>query len=108
MSSVPVQFLIYVQPAPDCSIAPVIRPLASCLEAQVGVQTTFTIYAENHCDPNETRLSDILMSTSLAGVNSSDLVEVTSAGLLAYVIFTWKPVVSQMGYQQLCFVAYTE
>ena len=108
MSSVPVQFLIYVQPPPDCSTPPEIQPLTSCLEAAVGVQTTFTVYAKNLCDPNETRLSDILMSTSLAGVNSSDLVEVTSAGLLGYVIFTWKPVVAQMGYQQLCFIAYTE
>ena len=53
MSSVPVQFLIYVMDTPDCGLAPIIFPLSRCFDVQVGVSISFNISAMTLCDPND-------------------------------------------------------
>lgn len=108
MSSVPVQFLIYVQGEPICSKPPIIIPLNICLEVQVGVLTSFSIYVMNLCDLTESILSDIIMFTPMSGMNITDLKNVTNNASVNYATFTWLPQWNQVGLQQLCFVAYTE
>ncbi|CAF4389701.1 unnamed protein product, partial [Adineta steineri] len=73
MSSVPVQFLIYVMPTPTCSIAPVILPLTGCLEVTAGVPITFNISAYHLCDPNYTEITDIVVSKQIDGMEVGDL-----------------------------------
>jgi hypothetical protein len=50
MSSVLVQFLIYVTPTPTCAILPVILPLTDCLEVEISVTTNFTLFDMNPCN----------------------------------------------------------
>jgi hypothetical protein len=107
MSSVPVQFLIYVMPEPTCSIAPVIIPLASCLEVTVGVSRIFNISVLNLCDPNTVDISDIIISNGISGIQVGSLTAWSTNVSLVYTTFTWTPQASQMGLQQVCTIAYT-
>ena len=59
MSSVSIQFLIFVL-TPNCSHLPVIIPLTGCLEVQVNVAVTFTLYAMNYCNKTVSIITDIL------------------------------------------------
>ena len=108
MSSVPVQFLIYVQGEPVCSTPPVIVPLNICREVQVGVLMSFDVAAINLCNLDEALLSDLILSTPIDGITGSVLRNTTNNGSVNYVTFTWLPQPNQIGLQQLCFVAYTE
>ena len=108
MSSVPVQFLIYVMPEPACSQAPIIIPLAGCLELTVGVSKTFTLFAMNLCDPNVANIADIIVSQGITGMQVGNLTTWATNASLVYVTLTWTPQLSQMGPQQLCTTAYTE
>lgn len=108
MSSVPVQFLIYVMPEPSCSVAPVIVPLTGCLEVKVGVMKMFSIYAVNNCNPNFTELSDIVVSKSIVGAQDGNLTDSSTNASVTYLPFTWIPQANQLGPQQLCVIAVTE
>ncbi|CAF0979910.1 unnamed protein product [Rotaria sp. Silwood1] len=68
MSSVPVQFLIYVEPQPACSKEPVIIPLDRCLEVQVGVSISFNLSAMNLCNQTVATLTDIAVPSSITGM----------------------------------------
>ncbi|CAF0809812.1 unnamed protein product [Adineta steineri] len=68
MSSVPVQFLIYVMPTPDCSITPIIIPLNGCLEVTAGVMKSFNIFVINKCNPFLSNVSDIVVSAGITGM----------------------------------------
>jgi hypothetical protein len=107
MSSVPVQFLIYVMPEPECSEAPVITLLTDCLEVTVGVSTSFNLSVWNLCDPNSTNITDVILSTPVTGIQVGNLTVSPVNTSLVYVILTWTPQMSQIGSQQLCMIAYT-
>jgi hypothetical protein len=107
MSSVPVQFLIYVLPQPTCSNKPIIFPLDGCLEVEVGVSVSFNISAMNLCDPSVATLSTIVVSSGIDGMTNGNLITSTTNSSISYVTFTWTPLANQVGSQQLCTIAYT-
>ena len=107
MSSVPVQFLIYILPRPNCSVLPVIFPLTGCLEVQVGVSLSFNISAINLCKSIWITLSTIIVSSGITGMTNGDLINSTTNSSISYVTFSWTPQADQIGSQQLCTVAYT-
>lgn len=107
MSSVPVQFLIYVMPQPACSKKPVVLPLTSCVEVQVGVSVSFNLSALNLCNTSVATLSAIIVSSGLAGMTNGNLTMSATNSSIGYMRFTWTPQASQIGSQQLCVVAYT-
>ncbi|CAF1245134.1 unnamed protein product, partial [Rotaria sordida] len=108
LSSVPVQFLIYVMPEPTCSTSPTIIPLKGCLEVKVGVMKTFNISVVNQCDPTETDITDLFVSNSISGMVAGNLTSSPTNDSLLYVIFTWTPQLSQLGSQILCTIAFTD
>ncbi|UJR24539.1 hypothetical protein I4U23_005914 [Adineta vaga] len=89
MSSVPVQFLIYVQPQPTCGLKPIILPLTGCLDVQVGVSTSFDYQ-------------------HISGMNASNLITSSINASISYITFTWIPQINQVGSQKLCVIASTE
>jgi hypothetical protein len=107
MSSVPVQFLIYVLPQPSCSNKPIIFPLDGCLEVQVGVSVSFNISAINLCAPNVATLSTIIVTSGIIGMTNGNLMTSTTNSSISYITFTWTPQTNQVGSQQLCTIAYT-
>lgn len=107
MSSVPVHFLIYVVDQQTCGLAPVILPLTRCLEAQVGVSISFNISAMTLCNPNISNIDTITFTSAPTGVNMTDTFS-TSNATVSYATFTWTPLPSQVGQQQLCVIVFTE
>lgn len=107
MSSTPVQFLIYVMPLPACSKAPIILPLNGCLEVQVGVSVTFRLYAINLCAKTVATLTDLILTSEINGMSTSNLTSFPTNTSLSYITLTWIPQVNQVGYQELCAIAYT-
>jgi len=108
MSSVPVQFLIYVVPTPNCSQPPMILPLTDCLEVQVNETVTFTLYIMDFCNNTISTITDLIPATSINDMQVSDLVNSTTNTSLTYVTLTWTPQIDQLGSQQFCAVAYTK
>ena len=106
MSSVSIQFLVYVL-TPNCSTIPVFIPLTGCLEVQVNVATTFTLYAMNYCNKTKAILTDILSTVDINGMQIGNLTNSPTNTSLSYVTLTWTPVMSQLGLQLFCAVAYT-
>ena len=107
MSSVPVQFLIYVMPQPACPKKPVVLPLSRCLEVQAGVSVSFNLSAMNLCNTAVATLSAIVISSGIAGMANGNLTMSTTNSSIGYMVFTWTPQVSQIGSQHLCIIAYT-
>ncbi|CAF1460831.1 unnamed protein product [Adineta steineri] len=101
MSSVPVQFLIYVMPTPNCSITPIIIPLSGCLEVTAGVMKSFNIFVINRCNPFLSNVSDIVVSAGITGMEVSNITQSSTNTSLVYVTFTWTPQTNQLGQQQL-------
>ncbi|CAF1519231.1 unnamed protein product [Rotaria magnacalcarata] len=85
MSSIPVQFLIYVMPALTCTSSPIILPVTGCLEVQIGVLTSFNLSATNLCNPRTVGIADIVISPSIAGVQVSNLTSSTTNASVVYV-----------------------
>ena len=108
MSSVPVQFLIYVMPQPTCGLAPVVIPLSRCLDVQAGVSINSNISAMTLCNPNVSDIDTILVSSAPTGVNDSETLDLTSNASVSYSTISWTPSGDQLGPQQLCFMAFTE
>jgi hypothetical protein len=108
MSSVPVQFLIYVTAEPTCSIPPVITPLTGCMEVKIGVAKTFNITVVNQCNPNVTDLADFVITQGIPGMWNGNFTESPTKDTVYYMLFTWTPQLSQLGLQQLCTIAFTE
>jgi hypothetical protein len=107
MSSVPVQFLIYVLPEPTCSNSPIILPLTGCLEVTVGVSMSFNLSVLNLCDPNVVGIMDILLPQGITGMQISNLTNSSTNASIVYETFTWTPQANQIGSQELCAIAYT-
>jgi hypothetical protein len=108
MSSVPVQFLIYVMPPPTCLIPPVIIHLSGCLEVTVNVSKSFNISALNSCNSTISNITEIVVTSGITGMEVSNLTQVVTNLSLYYLTFTWTPQANQAGLQQLCIVAVTE
>lgn len=108
MSSVPVQFLIYVMPQPTCGLAPIIVPPSMCLDVQVNTSISFDIYAETLCDPTISDIGTIVVISGIAGMTVSNITTSPTNSSISYVTFTWMPQMNQLGSQQLCVAAYTE
>jgi hypothetical protein len=108
MSSVPVQFLIYVMPQPACGLAPIILTPDLCTDVEFGVSTSFDIYAESLCNPNVSVIDSIVVTNSISGMNVSNMTFSPINASIAYVTFTWVPQINQLGSQQLCLMAYSE
>ena len=107
MSSVPVQFLIYVQPQPTCSQEPIIVPLTGCLEVQVGALVKFNLSAINLCNSSSITLTDIVMSSRINGMTKSNLTKSSTNSSIYSMTFTWTPLPIQVGLEELCTVAFT-
>lgn len=108
MSSVPVQFLIYVMPQPTCSLAPVIVPVNGCMEITVNVAISFNITVINNCDPNVSDLADLILYNAPYNIQNDPLTDSPTNDSIAYMTFYWTPDSTEIGPQQLCMVAYTE
>ena len=108
MSSVPVQFLIYVMPTPNCSITPSIVPLDGCLEVAATVMKSFNISVINGCDPFISNISSVVVSKGITGMQVSNITQSSTNVSMVYVTFTWTPQTNQLGQQQLCIIAVTE
>ena len=106
MSSVPVQFLIYVLPTPVCPLPPEFTVSTDCLEAQIGVPMNFTLFANNLCDPDDATITDIVVSSPLSGVRAGNLTQ-ASDDSYATVTYTWTPQSTQNGSQIFCTIAFT-
>ena len=106
MSSVPVQFLIYVQSPPVCPNKALIPPIKTCSQVSVGVLTTFTVHIQNMCNSNVSVVTDLVLLTSTDGLQQGNLVNSTSNASLSSVTFTWTPQWSQLGFNKLCFIAF--
>ena len=107
MSSVSIQFLVYVLAAPTCPQPPVIVPLTGCLEVQVNVPVNFTLYILNNCNKTVATITDFIPTVSISGMTVSGLANSTTNTSLFYVILSWTPQANQLGAQQFCAVAYT-
>lgn len=108
MSSVPVQFLIYVTPTPSCSDAPVILPLTGCLQVTASVLITVNISVLNLCDPNIAQITNMITTQSSTGMTMSSLQKSTTNSSIFYRTLTWTPQINQLGDNQLCIIAYTK
>ena len=108
MSSVPVQFLIYVLAEPSCPDPPTIIPLSDCLEVTVGVQKSFELYVMNPCDSNVSKIVDIIVSNPIDGMDNGNLTDSPTNDSLSYIPYTWTPRTDQIGQHQICATAYTK
>jgi len=94
-------------PQPLCKTLPVILPLTRCLEVQVGVTITFQIYAMHNCSRSISNLTSIVVSSGASGVTAGNLTSVPTNSTLFYVTITWTPQIAQIGYEEICAIAYT-
>ena len=108
MSSVPIQFLIYVMPEFICSKPPLIIPLSGCLELTANVPRTFNLTVLNQCNPNITRITNITVTNETLGFQIGNLVPSPTDASLNYVTLSWTPQTTQVGFQKLCLIAHTE
>ncbi len=108
MSSVPVQFLIYVMANLSCTELPVFLPLTNCFEVQVGTPVNLTLYVMNTCNRTRSIITDIIDTVSINGMKISNLTNSTTNASLSYVVLNWTPQSNQIGSQQFCAIAYTK
>ena len=108
MSSIPIQFLIYVLPTPNCVQPPMILPLADCLQVQANVSVSFILYAMDFCDAATSIITDIIPTKFIQGLTISPLINSTTNSSLVYVTLTWTPQSDQIGSQEFCASAYTK
>ena len=108
MSSIPVQFLIYVTGEQACGSRPVILPVQRCLDVQVGAPINFNISAMTTCSPNVSDVEMITIASGIDGMNISNTSHSTENASLSYATFAWTPRADQVGPQQLCLVAFSQ
>ena len=108
MSSVPVQFLIYVTSAPACAQASVFLPLTGCLEVTVGISLSINLSVLNLCNPTVSSIADVIVTSLGDGMTIGSLQQSTTNTSLYYKTLTWIPQTNQVGLQQLCMTAYTK
>ena len=102
MSSVPVQFLIYVYKPKNCSVPDLFSP-STCVGVRVGVPFTFNYTAINNCALSS-NISSIAVQ-AFAGVVRGPLTQITANRTVYSMAITYTPLASQAGLQILCSVA---
>ena len=107
MSSVPLQFLVYVMSEVDCDTPPVIQPITDCLLAEVGVIKQFEIAITTSCSVNDSAIGDVLISQIITGMIAHNLTRLPMNSSIVYQTFTWTPTINQVGLQEMCIIAYT-
>lgn len=106
MSSVPIQFLVYVYATPSCTLKPLLLSELDnddCQSALVGLNFTMRLTAVNRCG-NGRNITDIA-TLSFPFVIKSPLVQDPSNASLWSLTLTWRPTANQVGSQVLCAVA---
>ena len=102
MSSIPIQFLIYVYQPQNCS-APLLTSPSTCVGVQVGLPTTVTYTVINSCG-SSSNISSIAVE-SFFGIVQGSLVLNTLNGTVYEMNITYTPLASQVGLQILCAAA---
>ena len=108
MSSIPVQFLVYIIDVPTCGLAPVILQTNVCVDVQVGTPVTFNISAMTLCDPSMSNISMITVSSSITGMNVSNTIASLTNTSVSHIMVRWTPQTNQIGSQRLCAIAFSE
>ena len=106
MSSVPLQFLVYVYATTACTLEPLITTdinNGDCQGVQVGVSFTMTFTVENRCGSGRT-IDDVAI-LSFPVVTKSALIQNTTNTAFWSMQITWSPMANQVGSQVLCAVA---
>lgn len=102
LSSIPVQFLIYVYQPKNCSIPTLTSSSSSCIGVQVGVPYTFTFTAINYCGLSS-NISSIVVQL-ISGLVTNSLVQISqTSNLSVYQMnVTYTASMSQIGSQSIC------
>ncbi|CAF1523943.1 unnamed protein product, partial [Adineta steineri] len=106
LSSVPLQFLVYVYATQNCTLKPLLTSNindGTCQGVQVGATFTMTLIVTNRCGSSRT-LNDIA-TVSFPIIIKSALVQNTTNTSLWSMQITWMPTVNQVGSQVFCAVA---
>ena len=106
MSSVPIQFLVYVYATPSCTFKPLLISSLnsdSCQGVQVGVDFTMTLTAINRCGSGQV-ISDIATLSFPIIIKSALVQDATNTSLWSMKV-TWMPTANQVGSQVFCAVA---
>ena len=106
LSSVPLQFLIYVYANPTCTLKPILIGNigdGACQGVQVGVSFSMTLTAINRCGSGRV-MSDIA-TLSFPIVTKSALVQNVTNTSLWSLTLTWQPTSTEIGSQVFCAVA---
>lgn len=108
MSSIPVQFLVYIISPPTCGLTPVILSLNVSSNVQVGVPVHFNISAATLCNPNISNIDSIMIAYGVDGMQVSNASDYPTNASVSYATFIWTPTTNQIGLQELCVVAFSE
>ena len=102
LSSIPIQFLIYVYATRSCPIPTLTSP-STCVGVQVGIPYTLTLTAINSCG-SSSNISDIVIQT-FTGIVAGSLILITPNKTVYAMNVTYTPIASQVGLQILCATA---
>ncbi|CAF1134511.1 unnamed protein product [Didymodactylos carnosus] len=102
LSSIPLQFLIYVYQSGNCSILPTIVSTQSCVDVQAMVPYSQTLSAQVGCNFNN--ITDFV-STSPTGMLKSDVYKNSLQSNTYSINLTWTPAINQVGTQIFCTAA---
>jgi hypothetical protein len=73
MSSVPVQFLIYVMGNLSYREPPVFLPLTNYFEVQVGQMVNLSLFVMNYCNRTKSIVKDVINTASIVGMTISNV-----------------------------------
>lgn len=73
----------------------------------MGVAVSIRLYAMNLCNRAVANLTDIIVSDAIDGLSVSNLTSVSTNSSLFYVTLTWIPKANQVGFQEICAIAFT-
>jgi hypothetical protein len=107
LSSVPIQFLVYVYASTVCTFKPLLisdRNENDCQAAVVGVNLVVQFTAINRCASG--RSMEDIATLSFPVLTKSALVQNTTNTSLWSMTVSWRPSAGQVGSQVLCAVAY--
>jgi len=107
LSSVPVQFLVYVLPQPACSFTPTVLPYDGCPEVTADVLITFTFKIYHQCNYTMSNITDVIITSGNTGIQSYNLTRSSTNSSIYHKTFSWTPQLNQLGFQDVCVTAYT-
>jgi hypothetical protein len=106
LSTVPLQFLIYVYAVPNCTMKPLLTADVNssiCHGVQVGVNFAMTLTAIDRCGGGRL-MSDIATLSFPILIKSALVQNVTNTSLWSITV-TWIPTATEVGSQVFCAVA---